>query len=76
MAQGVLEMKGNNAEIPTHIEDRIQYFLDRFYINRIGIRMLIHQHRELIPTVLLCSHWDEFTEIVLFCQVVQISPND
>jgi len=45
MAQGVLEMKGATGVAP-HIEDRIQYFLDRFYLNRISIRMLIHQHCE------------------------------
>lgn len=44
MAQGILEMKGDHMEIPAHIEDLIQYFLDRFYLNRISIRMLIHQH--------------------------------
>ena len=43
MAQGVLDMKAA-TDVAPHIEDRIQYFLDRFYLNRISIRMLIHQH--------------------------------
>jgi pyruvate dehydrogenase kinase 2/3/4 len=47
MANGVMEMKEQlqcSAEIPSHVENCIQYFLDRFYMNRISIRMLIHQH--------------------------------
>lgn len=50
MADGVLEMKqefGESAHIPAHVENCIQYFLDRFYMNRISIRMLIHQHLSL-----------------------------
>jgi len=26
------------------VDARIQYFLDRFYMSRIGLRMIIHQH--------------------------------
>lgn len=43
MAQGVLELKDSH-EIDLHTENSIQYFLDRFYMSRIGIRMLINQH--------------------------------
>ncbi|KAK6970395.1 pyruvate dehydrogenase (acetyl-transferring) kinase isozyme 3 mitochondrial [Biomphalaria glabrata] len=43
MAQGVLEMKEAYG-IDTNSENRIQYFLDRFYMSRISIRMLINQH--------------------------------
>lgn len=49
MAQGVLELKDSH-EIDLHTENSIQYFLDRFYMSRIGIRMLINQH----------SKFDEF----------------
>jgi len=46
MAGGVLEMKeahpGLACERP--MQRCIQYFLDRFYMNRIGLRMLISQH--------------------------------
>lgn len=43
MAQGVLELK-DSFEIDLPTENNIQYFLDRFYMSRIGIRMLINQH--------------------------------
>jgi len=55
MAQGIIEMKGDSVEIPAHMEDQIQYFLDRFYLNRISIRMLIHQHCEWIFLCLIST---------------------
>ena len=50
MAQGVLEMKetqGHTVEAPGQMETSIQYFLDRLYMSRISIRMLINQHSKL-----------------------------
>lgn len=45
MAQGVLELKESKADaIDPPMELSIQYFLDRFYMSRISIRMLINQH--------------------------------
>lgn len=44
MAQGVMEMKAEASDMIPTIEGRIHYFLDRFYLSRISIRMLIHQH--------------------------------
>ncbi|RUS90329.1 hypothetical protein EGW08_001927, partial [Elysia chlorotica] len=43
MAQGVIELKETHG-IDINTENRIQYFLDRFYMSRISIRMLINQH--------------------------------
>lgn len=46
MAQGVLEYKDAYGDDPVSNQN-IQYFLDRFYLSRISIRMLINQHSEL-----------------------------
>uniref|UniRef100_A0A8C5FW51 Protein-serine/threonine kinase n=1 Tax=Gadus morhua TaxID=8049 RepID=A0A8C5FW51_GADMO len=45
MAQGVIEYKEKFGFDP-FISSSIQYFLDRFYTNRISFRMLINQHSE------------------------------
>eukprot|EP00092_Neocalanus_flemingeri_P046827 GFUD01052850.1.p1 GENE.GFUD01052850.1~~GFUD01052850.1.p1 ORF type:complete len:415 (-),score=94.05 GFUD01052850.1:174-1418(-) len=43
MAQGVLELKESHT-VDHQTDMAIQYFLDRFYMSRISMRMLIHQH--------------------------------
>lgn len=43
MARGVLELKDSHAFEPS-TNTSIQYFLDRFYMSRISLRMLINQH--------------------------------
>lgn len=45
MAQGVIEYKEKFGFDP-FISSNVQYFLDRFYTNRISFRMLINQHSE------------------------------
>lgn len=48
MAQGVLEYKEAYGDDPV-TNQNIQYFLDRFYLSRISIRMLLNQHSERGP---------------------------
>nr|CAG4640938.1 EOG090X07QN [Eulimnadia texana] len=43
MAKGVIELRESH-QVDNTTEHRIHYFLDRFYMSRIGIRMLINQH--------------------------------
>uniref|UniRef100_A0A914VT99 Protein-serine/threonine kinase n=1 Tax=Plectus sambesii TaxID=2011161 RepID=A0A914VT99_9BILA len=51
MAEGLIELKDAHG-IDIASERSIQYFLDRFYINRISIRMLMNQHLLLFGSVL------------------------
>lgn len=46
IAQGVIELKESKT-VDTQTEHSIQYFLHRFYLSRISIRMLINQHAAL-----------------------------
>lgn len=46
MAQGVIELK-ESENVDTQTEHSTQYFLHRFYLSRISIRMLINQHAAL-----------------------------
>lgn len=61
MAQGVMELKEAHA-INANVESNIQYFLDRFYMNRISIRMLINQHSKFkkdlcfLPVFTFCDN--------------------
>uniref|UniRef100_A0AAQ6AKL0 Protein-serine/threonine kinase n=1 Tax=Amphiprion ocellaris TaxID=80972 RepID=A0AAQ6AKL0_AMPOC len=44
MAQGVVEYKETYGTDPV-VSQNVQYFLDRFYMSRISIRMLLNQHK-------------------------------
>ncbi|XP_043288568.1 pyruvate dehydrogenase (acetyl-transferring) kinase, mitochondrial isoform X2 [Venturia canescens] len=51
MAQGILELKDSH-DVDPQTENSIQYFLDRFFMSRVSIRMLINQHTLLFGGVL------------------------
>ncbi|KAI5862379.1 mitochondrial branched-chain alpha-ketoacid dehydrogenase kinase-domain-containing protein [Durotheca rogersii] len=61
MAQGILEYKRKRQRL--QIDNNIQNFLDRFYMSRIGIRMLIGQHIALTDQ----SHHHDPTYVGIIC---------
>lgn len=69
MAQGVLELKDSH-EIDLHTENSIQYFLDRFYMSRIGIRMLINQHSKFKKDIENLFFFKSFLYLFLFLSIV------
>ncbi|XP_036802267.1 pyruvate dehydrogenase (acetyl-transferring) kinase isozyme 2, mitochondrial isoform X2 [Oncorhynchus mykiss] len=56
MAQGVIEYKSVFGQDPV-TNQNIQYFLDRFYMSRISIRMLINQHNAYQSAKLVCDQY-------------------
>lgn len=61
VAQGILEWKRRRQRM--QIDNNIQSFLDRFYMSRIGIRMLIGQHIALTDQ----SHNKDPTYVGIIC---------
>lgn len=61
VAQGILEYKRKRQRM--QIDTNIQAFLDRFYMSRIGIRMLIGQHIALTDQ----SHNKDPTYVGIIC---------
>lgn len=61
VAQGILEYKRRRQRL--QIDSNIQGFLDRFYMSRIGIRMLIGQHVALTSQ----NHYRDPTYVGIIC---------
>ena len=55
MAHGIMELKQLH-QLDQQTEHCIQYFLNRFYMSRISIRMLINQHAALFGTDLASNN--------------------
>ncbi|XP_072304573.1 pyruvate dehydrogenase (acetyl-transferring) kinase isozyme 2, mitochondrial [Eucyclogobius newberryi] len=71
MAQGILEYKESfSQDIVTN--QNIQYFLDRFYMSRISIRMLINQHTLIFDGNTNPVHPNTIGSIDPLCQVSEV----
>ncbi|XP_030637313.1 pyruvate dehydrogenase kinase, isozyme 3b isoform X2 [Chanos chanos] len=71
MAQGVIEYKEKFGFDP-FISSSVQYFLDRFYTNRISFRMLINQHTLLFSDATNHAHPKHIGSIDPSCNVVEV----
>ncbi|XP_048267300.1 pyruvate dehydrogenase (acetyl-transferring) kinase, mitochondrial isoform X2 [Bombus affinis] len=70
MAQGVLELKEAH-DVDVQTENNIQYFLDRFLMSRISIRMLINQHTLLFGSE-LNGHSTHVGSIDPSCEIISV----
>ncbi|KTF85865.1 hypothetical protein cypCar_00018923 [Cyprinus carpio] len=71
MAQGVIEYKEKFGFDP-FVSSNIQYFLDRFYTNRISFRMLINQHTLLFGNDINPAHPKHIGSIDPSCSVTEV----
>nr|XP_014427679.1 pyruvate dehydrogenase kinase, isozyme 2 [Pelodiscus sinensis] len=71
MAQGVIEYKETYGDDPVSNQN-IQYFLDRFYLSRISIRMLINQHSLLFDGSTNPAHPKHIGSIDPHCDVSEV----
>ncbi|XP_043393928.1 pyruvate dehydrogenase kinase, isozyme 3 isoform X2 [Chelonia mydas] len=71
MAQGVIEYKEKYGFDP-FVSSNIQYFLDRFYTNRISFRMLINQHTLLFGGDTNPAHPKHIGSIDPTCNVAEV----
>uniref|UniRef100_A0A665W275 Protein-serine/threonine kinase n=1 Tax=Echeneis naucrates TaxID=173247 RepID=A0A665W275_ECHNA len=71
MAQGIIEYKEAFPHDPV-TNQNIQYFLDRFYMSRISIRMLINQHSLIFDGTTNPVHPNTIGSIDPHCQVGEV----
>ncbi|OXB65828.1 hypothetical protein ASZ78_002747 [Callipepla squamata] len=71
MAQGVIEYKESFGIDPVTSQN-VQYFLDRFYMSRISIRMLLNQHSLLFGGKSNPAHPKHIGSIDPSCNVVGV----
>ncbi|XP_077051715.1 pyruvate dehydrogenase kinase, isozyme 3b isoform X2 [Siphateles boraxobius] len=71
MAQGVIEYKEKFGFDP-FISSNVQYFLDRFYTNRISFRMLINQHTLLFGDATFLAQPKHIGSIDPACNVAEV----
>ncbi|XP_019363998.1 PREDICTED: pyruvate dehydrogenase kinase, isozyme 4 [Gavialis gangeticus] len=71
MAQGIIEYK-DTFKVDPVMNQNIQYFLDRFYMNRISFRMLINQHTLLFDGNANLMHPQQIGSIDPCCDVVAV----
>ncbi|TSK98507.1 [Pyruvate dehydrogenase (acetyl-transferring)] kinase isozyme 3, mitochondrial [Bagarius yarrelli] len=71
MAQGLIEYKEKFGFDP-FVSSNIQYFLDRFYTNRISFRMLINQHTLLFGNDTNPAHPKHIGSIDPACDVADV----
>ncbi|XP_067280831.1 pyruvate dehydrogenase kinase, isozyme 3b [Pseudorasbora parva] len=71
MAQGVIEYKEKFGFDP-FISSNVQYFLDRFYTNRISFRMLINQHTLLFGDATCLAQPKHIGSIDPACNVAEV----
>ncbi|XP_078714396.1 pyruvate dehydrogenase (acetyl-transferring) kinase isozyme 2, mitochondrial-like isoform X1 [Lampetra fluviatilis] len=71
VAQGVIEYKETYGVDPVTSQN-VQYFLDRFYMSRISIRMIINQHTLLFNGGLNPAHPKHIGSIDPNCNAVEV----
>ncbi|XP_069093919.1 pyruvate dehydrogenase kinase, isozyme 2 isoform X2 [Pleurodeles waltl] len=71
MAQGVIEYKEAFGADPV-TNQNVQYFLDRFYLSRISIRMLINQHTLIFDGTTNPAHPKHIGSIDPNCDVTDV----
>ncbi|KAL2081591.1 hypothetical protein ACEWY4_023444 [Coilia grayii] len=71
MAQGVVEYKESYGTDPITSQN-MQYFLDRFYMSRISIRMLLNQHTLLFGDKVNPAHPKQIGSIDPHCHVTDV----